>query len=92
VRVEGVQRNGLVRISRNPHAFQYEVIDRSAGNVWQLWGPWFCAKYGAPKLRDGGSIVFCSGVLCRSLDAHARVHTHRTHTRHTCTLHCDFAL
>ena len=28
-------------------------------------GPWYCAKYGAPKLRDGGSIVFCSGVLCR---------------------------
>jgi len=31
----------------------------------KLWGPWFCAKYGAPKLREGGAIVFCSGVLCR---------------------------
>jgi len=31
----------------------------------KLWGPWYCAKYGAPKLRDGGAIVFVSGVLCR---------------------------
>lgn len=31
----------------------------------KLWGPWYCAKYGAPKLRDGGAIVFVSGVLNR---------------------------
>lgn len=31
----------------------------------KLWGPWYCAKHGAPKLRDGGAIVFVSGVLCR---------------------------
>jgi len=31
----------------------------------KLWGPWYCAKHGAPKLRDGGAIVLVSGVLCR---------------------------
>ena len=31
----------------------------------KLWGPWYCTKYGAPKLADGGSIVFVSGVLNR---------------------------
>lgn len=31
----------------------------------KLWGPWYCAKYGAPRLADGGGIVFVSGVLNR---------------------------
>lgn len=31
----------------------------------KLWGPWYCAKYGAPKLADGAGIVFVSGVLNR---------------------------
>jgi len=31
----------------------------------KLWGPWYCAKYGAPRLAHGGGIVFVSGVLNR---------------------------
>jgi NAD(P)-dependent dehydrogenase (short-subunit alcohol dehydrogenase family) len=31
----------------------------------KLWGPWYCAKYGAPVLTEGGGIVFVSGVLNR---------------------------
>jgi len=31
----------------------------------KVWGPWYCAKYGAPRLADGGAIVFVSGVLNR---------------------------
>ena len=31
----------------------------------KLWGPWYCAKYGASRLADGGGIVFVSGVLNR---------------------------
>lgn len=31
----------------------------------KLWGPWYCAKYGARVLKDGGSIVFVSGILNR---------------------------
>ena len=31
----------------------------------KLWGPWYCAKYGASRLVDGGAIVFVSGVLNR---------------------------
>ncbi|KAK3283480.1 hypothetical protein CYMTET_8819 [Cymbomonas tetramitiformis] len=31
----------------------------------KFWGAYFCAKYGAPKLAPGGSIVFFSGVLNR---------------------------
>jgi NAD(P)-dependent dehydrogenase (short-subunit alcohol dehydrogenase family) len=28
----------------------------------RVWGSVFAAKYGAPRMTDGGSITFCSGV------------------------------
>jgi len=31
----------------------------------KLWGQYYCAKYAAPKLNDGGSITFFSGIAGR---------------------------
>ncbi|RAL24301.1 short chain dehydrogenase [Thermoflavimicrobium daqui] len=31
----------------------------------KYWGQYFAAKYGAPFIKDGGSITFCTGVLAR---------------------------
>ncbi len=31
----------------------------------KLWGQYFCAKYAVPKLNDGGSMTFFSGIVSR---------------------------
>jgi NAD(P)-dependent dehydrogenase (short-subunit alcohol dehydrogenase family) len=57
----------VTALGRAPHGpfLELDVARAKEALEGKLWGPWFCAKYGAPKLRDGGGIVFCSGVLCR---------------------------
>jgi hypothetical protein len=54
----------------------------------------YCAKYGAPKLRDGGAIVFVSGAHARLAYMHAvhiHVHTYIVHTYHVCA-HSDICM
>ena len=57
----------VTALGRAPHGpfLELDVARAREAVEGKLWGPWYCAKYGAPKLRDGGAIVFCSGVLCR---------------------------
>ncbi|MCG2634956.1 MAG: SDR family oxidoreductase [Gammaproteobacteria bacterium] len=31
----------------------------------KFWGPYYCAKFAAPKIKSGGSILFVSGVAGR---------------------------
>lgn len=54
-------------LGRAPHGSFLELDVAKARECMEgkLWGPWHCAKYGAPHLRDGGAVVFVSGVLCR---------------------------
>jgi len=57
----------ITALGRAPHGPFLELDVGKAREVLEgkLWGPWYCAKYGAPKLRDGGAVVFVSGVLGR---------------------------
>eukprot|EP00929_Paragymnodinium_shiwhaense_P009773 TRINITY_DN114093_c0_g1_i1.p1 TRINITY_DN114093_c0_g1~~TRINITY_DN114093_c0_g1_i1.p1 ORF type:complete len:284 (-),score=50.23 TRINITY_DN114093_c0_g1_i1:55-906(-) len=57
----------ITALGRAPHGgfLSLDVTKAREAMEGKLWGPWYCAKYAAPKLRDGGGIVFCSGVLCR---------------------------
>ena len=57
----------VTALGRAPHGpfLDLDVARAREAMEGKLWGPWYCAKYGAAKLRDGGGIVFCSGVLCR---------------------------
>jgi len=54
-------------LGRAPHGSFLELDVAQARECMEgkLWGPWYCAKYGVPKLRDGGAIVFVSGFLGR---------------------------
>jgi len=57
----------VTALGRAPHGQFLDLDVAKAREVMEgkLWGPWYCAKYGAPRLRDGGAVVFVSGVLCR---------------------------
>jgi NAD(P)-dependent dehydrogenase (short-subunit alcohol dehydrogenase family) len=50
------------------------VAQQSFAN--KFWGQYFAAKYGAPQIRPGGSIVLISGQLSqRPLDSNDRQHS-----------------
>lgn len=57
----------VTALGRAPHGPFLELGLDKAREVMEgkLWGPWYCAKYGSPCLKDGGAVVFVSGVLCR---------------------------
>eukprot|EP00960_Hanusia_phi_P044920 756910-Hanusia_phi.AAC.2 len=57
----------ITALGRAAHGSFLQLDTAKAREVMEgkLWGPWYCAKYGAPKMAEGGAIVFVSGVLNR---------------------------
>jgi len=56
----------LPAVELQPGAMLEQEVETSRASFdSKFWGPYYCAKFAAPKLTAGGSILFVSGVAGR---------------------------